>query len=157
MSKVMDDQPTFSLDEGVLDEQELLKLVVAVGQWIGLTWSEVIQLEQVAFLHDVDPDMLRSSDALGHLVEAVEALGQRWDGTGNPSDAAGDRLPLSSRIVTVCHAYLSLVTESVWGPGNAFALSAMRTGAGSRFCPRSVAALVGVVEPWVRTPESLVA
>lgn len=157
MNMMLEEMANFSVKKDVLDEQELVKLAAAVGQGMGLTWVEITQLEQVAFLHDVEPDMLQTSDTLGHLVEAVGALGWRWDGFGNPSGTAGDDLPLSSRIVTVCYTYLSLEGEALPGVGEAFALSALRAGAGSRFCPRSVGALIGVVDPLVRAPKSLVA
>jgi len=58
-------------------------------------------------------------DAVAYLKTAAEIARhhhERWDGTGYPDGLAGDRIPLSARIVTVADVYDVLRSRRSWKP-----------------------------------------
>jgi diguanylate cyclase (GGDEF)-like protein len=61
---------------------------------------------------------------LDEIAAIVLASQERWDGSGYPSGVAGDDIPLASRILAVCDAYVSDRGEAD-----------LRRGAGSHFDP----------------------
>jgi hypothetical protein len=113
----------------------------AVARRLGLGDSEVIEVEQVALLHDVGkiaiPDsilrkpgpltseewevmrshpvkgerLVRDTRALAHLATAVRAEHERWDGRGYPDGLAGREIPIASRVTFVCDAYDAMTTD----------------------------------------------
>ena len=113
----------------------------AVALRIGLSDSEVTEVEQVALLHDVGkiaiPDfiigkpgplteeewevmrshpvkgeeLVRHTRALAHLASAVRAEHERWDGRGYPDGLAGGEIPIASRVTFVCDAYDAMTSD----------------------------------------------
>jgi HD domain/GAF domain len=113
----------------------------AVALQLGLSDSEVIEVEQVALLHDVGkiaiPDsilrkpgpltteewevmrshpikgeqLVRDTRALAHLASAVRAEHERWDGRGYPDGLAGSEIPIASRVTFVCDAYDAMTSD----------------------------------------------
>lgn len=112
----------------------VVELALAVGRALGLTTGELLEVEQVALLHDVgklgiadhilqkpgplsDAEwtvmrthptigaaMVTGVDALAHLAPAIRAEHERWDGSGYPDGLAGEAIPTASRIVFVSDA-----------------------------------------------------
>jgi HD-GYP domain-containing protein (c-di-GMP phosphodiesterase class II) len=72
---------------------------------------------------------------------------ERWDGSGYPSGAAGEAIPLSGRIVAVADVYDALVTahryKHAWTSHEA--VGHIIAGKGTQFEPRIVDALVEVI------------
>jgi hypothetical protein len=120
----------------------LVELALDVGRRMGLTHNDLCDLEQVAFLHDVDPDFLRSVSSLSHLAPAVAAVGYRYDGRETPSGTKEEALPVTARIVTVCRAWLSMTAE-VGTERNVF--FALGLGMGFEFCPAATRALLDAI------------
>ncbi len=68
---------------------------------------------------------------------------ERWDGDGYPSGLAGERIPLSARIFSVCDALEAMTARRPYRepvPAT-FALAEIRDEAGRQFDPEVVAAL----------------
>jgi diguanylate cyclase (GGDEF)-like protein/putative nucleotidyltransferase with HDIG domain len=89
---------------------------------------------------------------LGFLGDAVPAIlhhHERWDGTGYPHGLAGEEIPLGARIIHIADALDSMLTNRIYKVARpaADALEELRAGAGSQFCPRTVAALERVLGP----------
>ena len=115
--------------------EEVTRLVRKCGERLGLSSSELLELELAAMLHDVGKirvprELLTRSGPLSdeerqvvqlHAAWSAELLAQvpgfaavalivrhhheRVDGGGHPSRLAGDRIPLAARIVAAADAY----------------------------------------------------
>jgi HD-GYP domain-containing protein (c-di-GMP phosphodiesterase class II) len=113
----------------------------AVAHQLGLSDSEVAEVEQVALLHDIGkiaiPDailrkpgslteeewevmrthpvsserLIQGVPGLDHLAPAIRAEHEHWDGGGYPDCLAGEAIPLASRITLVCDAYHAMVSD----------------------------------------------
>ena len=116
-------------------------LSVEVGQMLGLRRDELEELERAAQLHDLGklavPDeilhkpgpldqrewafvrqhtvvgerILRASPALRSVATIVRSSFENWDGSGYPDGIAGDEIPLSSRIIRACNAYVAMTSD----------------------------------------------
>ena len=112
-----------------------------IGQALGLPTDGLIELRQVATLHDIGkigiPDtvllksgpltpaeriLMREHPLIGwrivsaipdlrHLAPAVRAEHECWNGDGYPDRLAGEDIPLASRIVLVADAYHAMVSD----------------------------------------------
>lgn len=157
--------------------REVLELAAAIGLALGSSGHELAEIENVALLHDIGKvgisdlvllkpgrldekewremrrhpviggEMVEKMTALTHLAPAVRAEHERWDGTGYPDGLAGDRIPLSSRVVLVADAYHAMTTDRPYrralSPRAARQEIADHTG--TQFCPRSAGALLTLV------------
>jgi len=113
----------------------LNSLVGMIGREIGLSAREIVDLSQVAMLHDIGkisvpveilnkPGNLtaeewnimkkhseigyritQSSGELAHISEAILAHHEWWDGNGYPQGLRGEEIPLYSRIVSIVDSY----------------------------------------------------
>jgi len=88
--------------------------------------------------------ILADTGSLVHLVDAIRAEHERWDGGGYPDGLRGDQIPLSSRITLACDAYHAMTSERPYSPAMspARALSELRRNAGTQFDPNVVGAFV---------------
>ena len=121
--------------------EAVVELSTAVAEALGLTEDEIVQVSQVALLHDVGklgvPEailqkpgalndaewlILRAHPAMGervvasiaslaHLAPAVRAEHERWDGGGYPDGLAGEHIPLASRICLACDAWHAMTSD----------------------------------------------
>jgi diguanylate cyclase (GGDEF)-like protein len=155
----------------------VVDLAVAVGRRLGLAPDELDQLERAAQLHDIGklavpdsilrkpgpltPDeealvrqhtvvgerILSAAPVLQQVASLVRSTHEHWDGTGYPDGLAGEEIPLSSRIVSVCDAYTAMRETRAYREAtpDAEAVSELRRCAGRQFDPLVVAALVAVV------------
>jgi HD-GYP domain-containing protein (c-di-GMP phosphodiesterase class II) len=153
---------------------DVVQLAQAVGHALGLEGASLLELEFAARLHDVgkiqvpdavlnkpgplDPqenDVIRchatwGAETLSRIpgLEAVATIvrfhHERWDGAGYPDGLSGARIPLASRIISVCDAYGAMTCDrpyrSAMHPDEA--LGEIRAGAGSQFDPAVVRALI---------------
>lgn len=83
-------------------------------------------------------------ERLGFLADAVPAIlhhHERFDGSGYPNGLSGEDIPLGARIIHVADAFDSMLTARVYRAALSFeeAVTELRNGMGSQFCPRSVA------------------
>jgi HD domain-containing protein/GAF domain-containing protein len=160
------------------EAKQVVLLAVQVGEAFGLGPIQLLELEFAARVRDVGkigiPDAVLhnpgpldrngwklvrshpvwSAETLGHTpgLEAVASVVQfhheRWDGNGYPDGLERERIPLPSRIILACEAYVAMTAERPYRPALAreHALEELRDCAGSQFDPDVVQALIGVVE-----------
>ena len=93
----------------------------------------------------------RIIDRLGFLQDAVPAIRhhhERFDGKGYPDGLAGEEIPLGARIIHVADALDSMLTTRIYRAARPVeeAVSELRDGAATQFCPRCVSALERLVE-----------
>ncbi len=112
-----------------------------LGRMLGLRRDELEELDRAAQLHDLGklavPDeilskpgplderewafvrqhtivgerILRASPALRSVATIVRASHENWDGSGYPDGTAGDEIPLASRIIRVCNAFVAMTSN----------------------------------------------
>jgi putative two-component system response regulator len=82
------------------------------------------------------------------LIVAAERIAlthhERWDGSGYPTGARGEEIPIEGRIVAVADFFDALTHDRVYRPAyrRETALEMVRDGAGVMFDPRISAALI---------------
>jgi HD-GYP domain-containing protein (c-di-GMP phosphodiesterase class II) len=158
---------------------EVAELACAVGGRLGLEPAAVAELEIAALLHDLgkmrvpmsllhkpgplDPDefatmarhpgwsmeFLMPMPGLEAVASIVRYHHERWDGSGYPDGLNGERIPLASRIISVCDAYHAMTSRRPYRPalGSAAAMCDLWAGAGSQFDPAVVAQIAAVIAP----------
>jgi HD-GYP domain-containing protein (c-di-GMP phosphodiesterase class II) len=55
--------------------------------------------------------ILGAAAPLGPVAELVRGSHERWDGAGYPDGLRGEDIPLGSRVIAVCDAYDTMVSE----------------------------------------------
>ncbi len=92
--------------------------------------------------------LLARVPSLRHLAAAVRACYEHWDGSGYPDGLAGEQIPLASRIILVCNAFCALTSDRSYRRALSLQDAAHELVAhrGTRFCPRSVDALLAALE-----------
>ncbi len=121
--------------------EAVVRLASTVAEQLGLADDEVVQVSQVALLHDVGklgvpeailqkPGSLTDAEwrimrshpeigervvasipSLAHLAPAIRAEHERWDGGGYPDGLAGTLIPLASRICLACDAWHAMTSD----------------------------------------------
>jgi diguanylate cyclase (GGDEF)-like protein len=96
----------------------------------------------------VGESILEPLPLVGEAARTVRHAQERHDGTGYPDGLADDSIPMSSRIVLACSAYVAMTSPRPYrrplAPGEAE--QELRRGAGAQFDPDVVGALIGVLE-----------
>ena len=142
----------------------------AVGERLHLSMPDLLELELGALLHDlgkvrVPASILRKPAALEphelrvvrrHPVWGAEILAdipglepvativrfhhERWDGAGYPDGLGGRRIPVASRILSVCDAFHAMTSDRPYRPGVGAgpAMAELRRVAGTQFDPAVV-------------------
>jgi diguanylate cyclase (GGDEF)-like protein len=148
-----------------------------VGRMLGLRRDELDELDRAAQLHDLGklavPDeilskpgalderewafvrqhtivgerILRASPALRSVATVVRASHENWDGSGYPDGLAGEDIPLASRIIRACNAYVAMTSNRPYRQALPVedALNELMRCAGSDFDPTVVRVLVARV------------
>ncbi len=77
----------------------------------------------------------------------VRAHHERWDGGGYPDGVSGDAIPLISRVIATCDAFVAIATDRPHrrGIGAEAALEHVCLQSGTQFDPRTVEALVSAL------------
>ncbi len=119
----------------------VVQLAIRVARRLGLPADRVVEVEQVALLHDIGkvgiPDsvlqkrgpltdreweimrqhpaigarILAGTETLSHLAAAVKAEHEHFDGVGYPDGLSGEDIPLASRIGFACDAYHAMTSD----------------------------------------------
>jgi two-component system, cell cycle response regulator len=148
-----------------------------VGRMLGLRRDELEELDRAAQLHDLGklavPDeilskpgplderewafvrqhtivgerILRASPALRSVATVVRASHENWDGTGYPDGLAAEEIPLASRIIRACNAFVAMTSRRPYRDAMEVeeALNELMRCAGSDFDPTVVRVLVAHV------------
>jgi HD-GYP domain-containing protein (c-di-GMP phosphodiesterase class II)/DNA-binding CsgD family transcriptional regulator len=92
-------------------------------------------------------DLLYSLPGMGQAAELVRAHHERWDGDGYPDGLRGDAIPLPSRVVAVCDAFVAIATNRPHrrGAGAEGALELIVQERGAQFDPAIVDCLVATL------------
>lgn len=145
--------------------ERVADLAVAVGRTMGLPDDEVEDLRTAGLLHDVgmltvpeailnsprrlEPeelavlrshpehgaDLTRTAHFDAHVQEAIRSHHERVDGTGYPDGLSGDAIPVASRILTVCDAFVALISDRPHRPrvSEEEAIEVLRASAGTHY------------------------
>jgi two-component system, cell cycle response regulator len=152
-------------------------LAAEVGRILGLRRDELEDLDRAAQLHDLGklavPDeilskpgplderewafvrqhtivgerILRASPALRSVATVVRASHENWDGSGYPDGLAGEDIPLASRIIRACNAFVAMTSQRPYRDAMEIedALNELTRCAGSDFDPAVARVLVARV------------
>src|SRR4051794_40868870 len=157
--------------------QELVRLARGVSMMLGLAADHVERIAHAALLHDVGklamPEeilhkegpltdaeweiiaehpvvgerILMRTNELALLAPIVRHEHEHWDGTGYPDGLERERIPVGSRVILVCHAYLAMTAPRPYRAAlaSADAVAQLRAGAGLRYDPEAVDALLDLL------------
>ncbi len=152
-------------------------LAATVGHALGLRRDELAELDRAAQLHDLGklavPDeilrkpgalddrewdfvrqhslvgerILRASPALRSVAGIVRATHENWDGSGYPDGLVAEEIPLASRIVYACNAFVAMTSHRPYRTALPVedALNELMRCAGTQFDPEVVRVLVAHV------------
>lgn len=151
-------------------------LCVALASHIGLAAESIETIRIGGLLHDIgkigisesilqkpgnltveEQDIMRTHPAIGaKILSPIAALDsvtplvrhhhERWDGQGYPDRLAGEAIPLGARIIAICDAYESIVSDRPYrrGLGHPGAVRQLSAGAGTQFDPKLVEAFLNM-------------
>jgi len=168
-------------DYGAYSER-VSRYAVTVGRLMGMPEDEIEDLRVTALLHDIGmlsvPEAILTSprrltdeemaELRGHPVhgaaltrdanfpvrvqQAVRSHHERVDGAGYPDGLVGDAIPTASRILSVCDAFVALISDRPHRPAVSApeALETLRASAGSHYD-------AGVVEMFVEAQAEVAA
>lgn len=91
---------------------------------------------------------LGSRSFLHFALEIAESHQEKWDGSGYPNGWAGERIPVSARLMAVADVYDALISKRVYKAPfpHSRAVAIIREGRGSHFDPDIVDAFLDVAE-----------
>jgi putative nucleotidyltransferase with HDIG domain len=156
--------------------ERVANYALAVGRSLGMAEDELDDLRTAGLLHDVgmltvpeailttprrlEPEelaVLRSHPEYGAELTRVAAFGprvqeailahhERVDGAGYPRGLTGVAIPLASRILTVCDAFVALISDRPHRPrvSEEEAVEILRASAGTHYDADLVEAFVAV-------------
>jgi diguanylate cyclase (GGDEF)-like protein len=157
--------------------ERVVHLSRGVAMMLGLATDDVERIAHAALLHDVgklaipaeildkngpltreewhvmaehpvvgERILMRTKDLSG-LAPIVRHEHEHWDGTGYPDGLERHRIPLGSRVIFACDAYIAMTAarpyRAALPPGEAVA--ELRAGAGTKFDPDVVDALLDLL------------
>ena len=157
--------------------QELVRLARGVSMMLGLDVEHVERIAHAALLHDVgklaipaevlEKDgpltreewevmsehpivgerILARTKELAALAPIVRHEHEHWNGTGYPDGLERTRIPVGSRVILACHAWVAMTTERPYRPAltPAQAVYELRAGAGSKYDPDVIDALLDLL------------
>ena len=157
--------------------EQVVALAGSVAMLLGMPADTVERIGHAALLHDVGKlaipreilrkdgslddaewdvmvehpvigeSILRRLPQLAPLAPIVRHEHEHWDGSGYPDRLHGGQIPIGSRIILACDAYVAMTTRRPYR--NALspeqALAELRAGAGRQFDPQVVEALLDVL------------
>jgi diguanylate cyclase (GGDEF)-like protein len=157
--------------------EQVVKLATSVALLLGHARETVERIGHAALLHDVgklaipyeilrkagslDDDewdtmsqhpvigegILRRIPQLAPLAPIVRHEHEHWDGSGYPDGLAGTQIPIGSRIILACDAYVAMITRRPYrrALGRADAVGQLQARSGTQFDPAVVDALLDVL------------
>jgi two-component system cell cycle response regulator len=159
--------------------RSVAQLAIELGRAIHLEPERLDELARAAELHDIGkigvPDsilhkgapltnseweimrshpvigerILSSAPAMTPVAKLVRSTHERWDGGGYPDRLVEDQIPMGSRLIAVCDAFVAMTESRPWRRTLSFeeAASELRRCAGAQFDPELVNAFCAFVLP----------
>lgn len=139
------------------DDQSLVELSAQVRDigMIGLPDEVILNTgrlspggwEQVTRHPVLGSKLLSALPAIEMLAPIVRSHHERWDGRGYPDGLAGEQIPLASRILAVCDAFVAISSDRPHrrGLGYETALEHVAMQRGKQFDPAVIDGLVGAI------------
>jgi putative two-component system response regulator len=138
-------------DAGNADRMAEISSQIAQDLGFGVDTARDLRLGCTLFasgsldLREPEPPPSALADSLSpvRVARAIAASrDERWDGTGLPRRLAGEAIPLEGRIAAVATAFVSLLSDRVYGSGLSpeQARDLVRAGSGRQFDPACVEA-----------------
>jgi two-component system, cell cycle response regulator len=89
--------------------------------------------------------ILSAAPSLARIARLVRSTHERIDGAGYPDGLAGSEIPMLSRVISVCDAFLAMTEDRPYRRAMASedAIAELRRCAGTQFDPIVVEALIG--------------
>lgn len=166
-----------------------LAMALAVGDRLELPKEKLNKLADVALMHNIGkigipnailekPDALneeeweavREHPVIGswivgdlpgfeNVADAICHSHERWDGTGYPDRLAGDDIPIASRIVLVCDAYLAMTSDRPYRSAMSpeLAREELTRNAGTQFDPAIVPEFLAALDQGIDSQAERVA
>jgi HD-GYP domain-containing protein (c-di-GMP phosphodiesterase class II) len=156
--------------------EQVARVVESFARQLALTAQEIEQARIVALVHDVgfrlldyerlyrkkdltpeELGFLREHPSVGaalvepllgaEIARAVLCHHERFDGRGYPNELHGDEIPVTSRIVQICDAWVAMTDEQSYRRPEtpAVAAAALASAAGGQFDPTLTARFVEIV------------
>jgi diguanylate cyclase (GGDEF)-like protein len=157
--------------------EQVVRLATSVAMLLGLTRETVERIGHAALLHDVGKlaipseilrkdgtlddaewdvmaqhpvigeGILRRLPQLAPIAPMVRHEHEHWDGSGYPDGLAGAQIPIGSRIILACDAYVAMIARRPYRRAlrKADAVAELRARAGTQFDPEVVDALLDVL------------
>jgi HD-GYP domain-containing protein (c-di-GMP phosphodiesterase class II)/DNA-binding CsgD family transcriptional regulator len=96
---------------------------------------------------ELGAELLQPFTTMARAAELVRAHHERWDGEGYPDGLRGEEIPLPSRVVAVCDAFVAIATDRPHrrGMGAERAMEYIVGQRGAQFDPRTVDGLRAVI------------
>ena len=112
-------------------------VILATGPLSPAEWALMNQHPELG------AELLRSLPTLAPMAQLVRAHHERWDGRGYPDGLTGEAIPLASRVVAACDAFVAIATDRPHrrGLGAGGALDYILRERGEQFDPGVVDAL----------------
>jgi diguanylate cyclase (GGDEF)-like protein len=159
--------------------RSVAQLAIELGQAIHLGPEQLDEVARAAELHDIGkiavPDsilhkgaplnnpeweimrnhpvigerILSSAPAMMPVAKLVRSTHERWDGEGYPDGLREDGIPLGSRLIAVCDAFVAMTEARPWRRtlSSESAAKELQRCAGSQFDPTLVEAFCAFVFP----------
>jgi diguanylate cyclase (GGDEF)-like protein len=157
--------------------EQVVQLSTSVAMLLGLTRETVERIGHAALLHDVGKlaipfeilrkdgtlddaewdvmaqhpvigeGILRRLPQLAPLAPIVRHEHEHWDGSGYPDGLARAQIPIGSRIILACDAYVAMIARRPYRRAlrRSDAVAELRASAGTQFDPDVVTALLDVL------------
>jgi putative nucleotidyltransferase with HDIG domain len=92
-------------------------------------------------------ELLGQIEPVASIATAVRSHHERWDGGGYPDGKTGEQIPLPSRVIAACDAFVAIASDRPYrrGIGDEAALEQVCRGQGTQFDPQIVDALVAAI------------
>jgi putative nucleotidyltransferase with HDIG domain len=105
----------------------------------------------------IGEQLLKGVFVVASAADIVRAHHERWDGDGYPDGRRGVAIPVLSRVIATCDAFVATATDRPHrrGMGAEAALEHICQQSGSQFEPRTVDALVAALHGDSRAPRTL--
>ncbi len=115
-----------------------------------LTKSSRLTDEEYAIMRkhvDISINIVKHLPSMTHVIPAIVAHHERWDGRGYPRGIAGERIPIEARCLAVADTFDAITSIRPYKTplSTEYALSELERNMGTQFDPQAAAAFIRLV------------